>query len=390
MVAKLPHDLHIGIDVTSAALMNRARGVGSYIISLLRGLAAIDRETRYTLFAYAPDAALPTDLPPNFTWTYLYPPELGRATSLLSHQVMLPHIVRRQQIDLLHYPYVPYNPSHPGLALWQPVPTIVTLHDLTPLVYARRILRNARYRFYYRAMLRACGRARRIIADSAQTADDARRFGILPINQPIDVVPLATPTPPAVGLPQTPGIAELLDRPFLLHLGGADHNKNQRAVLDAYAILRERDGIEMPLVLVGGHHLDATATARRSPAIEGGIVRFVGLPSSDLYLLYRHATALLFPSLYEGFGLPILEAMSQGCPVVTSAGGATGEAAGEAALLVDPRDPAQLADAARALIRDERLRAALRSRGRAHAAAFTWERTARATLAAYRAAMEQA
>lgn len=379
--------LHIGIDATSAGLMNRHRGVGMYITSLIHGLAAIDRETRYTLFAYAPDTALPTDLPSNFRWHYLRPPHCGRATALLSHQFLLPLIARQQRLDLLHATYVPYNPSHPGPPRWQAVPTVVTLHDLTPLLYASRLLPRWRYKLFYRAMLHTCALARRIITPSAQTANDARGIGILPAHLPIDVIPHGTPATPPMRTPQTPGLASLLNSFFLLHVGGADHNKNQRAVLDAYAVLRERDGIALPLVLVGGHHLDATATARRSPQIEAGIVRFVGLPPSDLYLLYRHASALIFPSLYEGFGLPILEAMGQGCPVITSAGGATGEVAGDAAILTDPRDPMQIADAARQILRDEATLEQLRERGRRHAATFTWERTARETLAGYRAAL---
>jgi glycosyltransferase involved in cell wall biosynthesis len=176
----------------------------------------------------------------------------------------------------------------------------------------------------------------------------------------------------------------VLGQPFLLHVGGADHNKNQQAVLDAYTILRERDGMTLPLVLVGGHHLDTVASTRRSAQIEAGIIRLRGLPASDLYLLYRHAAALVFPSRYEGFGLPILEAMGQGCPVITSAGGATGEVAGAAALLINPNDPTEIADAARRVLSDEATRATLIALGLAHAATFTWERTARETLATYR------
>ncbi len=378
--------LHVGIDVASAGRMNRQRGVGMYIAGLLRGLAEFDHETRYTLFAYEPNPEPSITLPDNFAWSYLRPRHPGRATAIVSHQLVLPLLARRLGLNVLHCPYVPFNPSHPGPPLWQTVPTVVTLHDLTPLIYRDRVLVNRRYRLYYRAMLLACRRARHLIADSQQTADDALRLGVARHHHHITPVPLAADVPPPGDHPTTPGLAELHGQPFLLAVGGADYNKNQSGILDAYAILRDREGFNIPLVLVGGHHLDRAAAETRSRGLDTRIKRCVGLPAADLAWLYQRATALIFPSFYEGFGLPILEAMGQGCPVITGNSGATAEVAGDAALLVNPHDPTAIAAAAARLLREEPLRATLGARGKARAATFTWQRTARATLAIYRAA----
>lgn len=378
--------LRIGIDVASFGRLNRQRGVGVYIGGLLHGLAQVDRENRYTLFTYEPDSMLSAGLPPNFHWSYVRPRSWGRVTAVLSHQMVLPFLARRSRLDVLHCTYVPFNPSHPGPSLWQTIPTVVTLHDLTPLIYRDRVLKNRRYRLYYRAMLLACRRAHHLIADSKQTADDARRFGIARDDRAITTVPLALQPPALADRPTTPGLDDLCGRPFLLGVGGADYNKNQARIFDACAILRERDGISVPLVLVGGHHLNRAAAEIRSEGMDAQIRRCVGLPASDLFWLYQHATALVFPSLYEGFGLPILEAMSQGCPVITSDSGAMAEVAGDDALLVDPHDPTAIADTAARLLRDASLRATLAECGRTRAAAYTWRRTAQETLAVYRAA----
>ena len=381
---KVRGPLHVGIDVASYGRLNRQRGVGMYIHGLLRGLAEIDRDNVYSLLAYESDLTLSAGLPSNFHWHYLRPRHRGRASAILSHQIALPLLSRRLAIDVLHCTYVPFNPSHPGPSIWQTVPTVVTLHDLTPLIYRERVLTNRRYRLYYRAMLLACRRARHLIADSQQTADDARRFGIVRDDRALTTVPLAQVLPTTTDRLETTGLADLQGQPFLLAVGGADYNKNQGGILDAYAILRERDGIKIPLVLVGGHHLDRAAAEARSPGLDAQIRRCVGLPARDLFWLYRHATALVFPSFYEGFGLPILEAMSQGCPVITSHSGATAEVAGDDALLVDPREPTTIATAVACLLRDASLRARLVERGKDRSRQFTWQRTAQATLAVYR------
>lgn len=174
-------------------------------------------------------------------------------------------------------------------------------------------------------------------------------------------------------------------RPFILFVGGADPRKNHRAVLEAYAGRREQLQSHT-VIMVGtpahrfGNLFDSVAAA----GLERHVVCTGPLPVSDLRMLYSHAEVFVFPSIYEGFGMPVLEAMACGAPVITSNTTALPEVAGDAALLVNPEDTDELADAMVRVLNDSSLRAALREKGFRRAKQFTWERAARQTLAVYR------
>jgi glycosyltransferase involved in cell wall biosynthesis len=177
--------------------------------------------------------------------------------------------------------------------------------------------------------------------------------------------------------------AHCLDAPYVLHVGTAEPRKNLSGLLDAFARL-DRAGVD--LVLVGpdgwGDAGDALPTRLQQR------VRRLGFVSEhDKAALYAGAAVFCYPSVWEGFGLPVLEALAQGAPVVTSRGTATEEVAGDAALLVDPHDPVELADALRRLLDDTDLAADLRRRGPARAAAFPWSQTATLTAEAYAAVL---
>lgn len=162
-------------------------------------------------------------------------------------------------------------------------------------------------------------------------------------------------------------------------------HKNHERLLEALAVLRDADGLRPTLVLTGsakhGHRAVMAAVERLGLHDQ---VRWLGyVDEVRLVALYRTATALVFPSLHEGFGMPILEAMAAGCPVACSRTTATGETAGDAALTFDPADVADIAAALRTLLQSKELRRDLRRRGLERAARFTWERSARATLGVY-------
>ena len=171
---------------------------------------------------------------------------------------------------------------------------------------------------------------------------------------------------------------------FILYLGTLEPRKNVPRLLEAYARLRR--GGEAPMLVLAGPRgwRHAAIDARVAALGLGDAVRFLGyVPASDLPLCYNAASVFVYPSLYEGLGLPPLEALACGTPVVASNASSLPEALGDAALLVDPRDPAALAGALAAALADEPLRGRLRAAGFAQARRFSWRRMAEQTLAVY-------
>jgi glycosyltransferase involved in cell wall biosynthesis len=235
--------------------------------------------------------------------------------------------------------------------------------------------------------------ARTLVADSAATRDDlVRLHGVAP--ERVHVAPLGVdaryrPADPAAiaALRQRHGLAH----PFVLYVGGIDARKNMTFLLEAFAEMRKGRSAPLELVLAG-HVKDAPeypALQERAKALGlEAALRVLGfVPADELPVLLSSARVFAFPSLYEGFGLPPLEAMACGTPVVSSDRGSLAEVLGDAAL-VAPADDARAFGAALArLLDDETLHTQLRTRGQARAASFTWERTAEATVVAYRASL---
>jgi glycosyltransferase involved in cell wall biosynthesis len=245
------------------------------------------------------------------------------------------------------------------------------------------------WRWQYRLGVRAAVRRGHVVlVPSTVTRDDlVARYGADPDR--IAVTPLASALPRSAGDP-----AELQRRlgiapPYLVFPGTLEPRKNAVRLIRAYRQVAPE--IPHSLVLAGPEGWGAAEVreelARPGP---GNAVVTGWLGAEDLDTLYRGADAVAYPSLYEGFGLPILEAMQRGVPVVTSTTPACAETAGDAALLVEPDDVAALADALARILGDDALRGDLRARGLARADAFSWDATARATLHAYRVAVERA
>lgn len=227
-----------------------------------------------------------------------------------------------------------------------------------------------------RRLVRRC--ARLVVPSIRTKAALVERFGALPDR--IDVTPLAPRS-----LPATAPVR--FDRPTFLAVGTLEPRKNLRRVLEAFSLVRAR-GLDAGLVVAGarGWLDDALVTTVASTphvSFEGAI------DDARLAALYGGASALVYPSLGEGFGLPVVEAMAASLPVVTSAATACAEVAGDAALLVDPYDVEALADAMTRVVEGEALAAELRARGRRRAGQFTWAATAEATRASYARAIER-
>lgn len=261
-------------------------------------------------------------------------------------------------------------------------PLVVTVHDLAFLANPAYGTRNGR-RFFRQSLDLTRRDADLVLCPSQATQRDCVAAGIEPAR--VRVVPWGV-TVPVVA----PGdVADVrrrhrLPERYLLWIGTIEPRKNLPALVEAYRRLARPD---LGLVLVGpdGWHTDlAGLLATLEPAARSNVHALGFVPASDRDALCAGAAVFCYPSITEGFGLPVLEAMAAGAPVVTSAGTATAEVAGDAGRCVEPRDPQAIADAIAGFLDDDGAADAARAAGRARAATFTWARSAEATVAAYR------
>lgn len=290
----------------------------------------------------------------------------------------VPRLARWVRADLVH------SLASTGPARWVGgPPRVTTVHDLHYAVApeAHFGVRGLAMRILVPAAVRA---SVRVIADSQSTKDDVvREIGTDP--RAIDVVHLATTLPQTAPTPERElrDRLGLGDRPLLLSMAAKRPHKNVEGLIDALAgIPSER----RPLLVVPGYATEheATLLERASRLGVADDVRFPGwLPGTDVEGLWRACAAHVFPSFYEGFGLPVLEAMARGVPGACSDRASMPEVAGDAALLFDPGDPAAIRGAIERLLDDDALRERLRAAGLERAETFSWERTARATVASY-------
>jgi len=284
----------------------------------------------------------------------------------------LPRSSSRAGVDVLHA--LSYTaPFHAAM------PVVVTVHDVS---YARHPEwypheRDAIRRFYYRF---SAQRADAVITPSHFSASEIQAAYGIGADR-VSVVPMAVePTGPEAGDAEAPLPDGVLE-PFALHVGDIHARRSPDVVLRALARVAERGGPALPLVLAGVDRGEVAALSSQAP---GRVVALGTVDEGVLATLYRSATLLVYPSRYEGFGFPLIEAMAAGLPVVASNAASLPEVAGDAALLVDPEDMDGWADAVTRLLHDAALRNDLIVRGRVRAAEFTWGRTARLTADVYR------
>lgn len=377
-----PAEYHIGLNahLLTAQAGYRSAGISGYIANLLRALPAADPALRYTVFA-GPQAALPADSRLRVrrsAWRTEHP--LAR---ILWEQIAQPLALERDRPDLVHQ-----------LAFVAPVlarrPFVVTVYDLSFVHFPER-LPPARRR-YLRLLTRwSCQRARRVIAISRSTAADlTATFGLSPerIDVAVPGVDEAFHPLPRAEVEAFRARAGLPDR-FLLYLGTLEPRKNLPLLLRAYAALPASDRSAAPLVLAGarGWMVDAIDRALDEHDLRDS-VRLPGyVPAQDLPLWYNAAEALVYPSLFEGFGLPVIEAMACGTPALVADTSSLPEAVGDMGVCLPPDDAAAWTNALAHTLHDTVWRAEAGQRGRERAREFTWARTAAQTVASYRRAL---
>lgn len=366
--------MKIAIDVRKW----RDYGIGTYVRNLVRHLAALDHETTYFLFCEKGDVPTLRDLASNFV------PVVDQSSGYgASEHVSIPIKLKRLGADLLHSP-------HYVRPLFCPTASVVTVHDCIHLLFPQYL--PSRFAFAYaRFMLgHAVRRSALVFTVSEASRADILRFYPDAAPERIQVVPNAIDA----AILEAPGEGEIervreryqLRGRFVLYAGNIKPHKNLERLIGAFGRLKQRPGLDDVKLLIIGEDVARYGSLRR--IMEGaGVrhdVRFFGfVPERTLAALYRLASVFAFPSLYEGFGLPPLEAMACGTPVVTSRLSSLPEVVGDAALLVDPYSENEIADGLERVLGDATLAADLRARGRERAARFSWERSARAIHEGY-------
>jgi len=351
-------------------------GIGTYIRNLLRHLARIDRDNEYVLLCHSADLGIADQLGPNFRAVLEPSPNYS-----IREQIHVPWALHRERPDVFHAPHYVLPPA-------VRCRSIVTIHDCIHLMFPQYLPNRMAYAYARASMWSAARRSNRILTVSEASKRDIIRFFGVPadkivvIYNAIDERFRLAPSDEAVDRVRE---RYQLSGRFVLYAGNIKPHKNLVRLIEAFAALRRRGFDDVTLLIIGDEisRLPALRRAVHSHKLHKH-VRFLGYLADDmLAILYRLASVFVFPSLYEGFGLPPLEAMASGTPVVTSNVSSLPEVTGGAAVLVDPYDVDSIREGIERDLTDPALRAELRAKGIARSLEFSWERSVARTREIY-------
>jgi len=373
------------VGLTATMIQGGRSGVAQYVFSLVRELI---RAGQVDLHVFALEDELPL-LDFAKDGCRLIPVPRAAAPpvkNILWHQVTLPKIAGGLKLDVLHVP------SYRRLVHSAPCPTVGTIHDLAPF-HVKGKYDLARM-FYGRVVVKSLARAQKeIIAVSHCTARDIENFFDIPQSR-IHVIHNGIdhdrffPGDPAAAQSWT-AEKHQLTAPYFLYVSRLEHpGKNHVRLIEAFVAFKKATGSNWQLALGGGdwHGCEAIKSAAAASPFANDI-RFLGfVPDADLPNLYRAARCMVYPSLFEGFGLPPIEAMACGTPVISSTRGALEEVVADAALIVDPENIQDIASALTRISNDSAFLKSLASKGLANAARFHWSRTAAEVTGIYQTA----
>lgn len=366
----------IGIDAT--ALPHQPVGAGNYTIQLIRALARLDTNLELVVYTHRHGQNL-IDVPEQVCFHWRLVPDHQPARRLVWEQTGFPKLLRQEGIDLLHS-------LHYTRPLSLPCASVVTFHDMTFLLFPE-LHTFAKRKFFPAAIRYSARTADALIAVSESTRQDAIRLLKLDPAR-IHAIPLGIPEDfkPYPGSPQLNVIKQKYQLPdhFILYVGMLEPRKNIPLLLRAYRRVLDQ-GPAPFLVLAGrmGWGVEPVRQIINELALPEQI-HFTGyITPEDLPFVYNLADLFVYPSLYEGFGLPPLEALACGTPVITSAVSSIPANMGEAAILVPPADELALSAAMTEVLNNHELRQQLSTKGLLQAAKFKWETTARQTIEIY-------
>jgi len=373
----------MNIGISTSVIQRGKSGVAQYVFSLLRHLLPFAGEHRFTLFVLEKDWSLFDFVEGRMERVKVSERFRGPLRNILWHQCVLPRLVRAHQLDVLHVP------SYRRMLLLQPCALVATIHDLAPF-HVRKKYDSLRM-FYGRVVARRLAqRQHRIIAVSRHTAEDIKlRFEIpedrlTVVYNGVDHARFCTGSleEAKAHVIKRRGIRQ----PFFFYVARLEHpGKSHVNLVEAFNRFKSKSGSGWRLVLAGpdwdGAEVIHAAIRKSAFAAHIQVLGFV--PEPELPLWYRAADAFVYPSLFEGFGLPPLEAMACGCAVATSKRGALPEVVGEAAAILDADDPVSLELQLMRLATDATFREQLQISGLSRAMTFDWRRTAAATLEVY-------
>jgi glycosyltransferase involved in cell wall biosynthesis len=351
-------------------------GIGTYIRNLLRHLARLDTQTEYVLLCRRDDMGVAAQLGPNFRTVLEPSPNYS-----FREQIHVPWTLLRERPDVFHAP-------HYILPAGVRCRAVVTIHDCIHLRFPQYLPNRAAHAYARASMWAAARRSDCILTVSEASKRDILHYFNIP---PEKVVVVSNSIDERFSrAPQEDEVARVreryqLDQRFVLYVGNIKPHKNLVRLIEAFDQLRRAGFDDLKLLIIGDE-------ISKLPALRRAVhehklhkhVRFLGYLQDDtLAILYRLASVFVFPSLYEGFGLPPLEAMASGTPVVTSNVSSLPEVAGDAAVLVDPYDVDSLVDGLRRVPTDPVLAAEMRAKGLVRAREFSWERSVARTLDVY-------
>lgn len=365
--------MRIGID----ARMIHNTGIGRYLRNLLQHLARLDQHNEYLLFLNKGETQ--SLVQENFTEI---PLNIPTPLYSLREQSWLPLAIRRWQPDVMHYPNF-------NLPVCSRSPYVVTIHDLIYFLYPEQCPSRLAHSYARWMLAHSAKHANLVLTDSEHSKQDLQHYFRLPAEKIRVIFPAADER----AFPGEPNPAVLAQyeivQPYILYVGKHHAYKNVMTLMQAY--MAERDIYHnFQLVIAGKRDVRQKALYNAAAQFDSGkrILFTDFVPDDDLFDLYRGARLFVFPSRYEGFGLPPLEAMACGVPVICSNAASLPEVVGDEAIQVEPDDVSALADAMRSVLADENLWQALKNKGLARAQQFSWEISARQLLKVYQDAAE--